>query len=194
MQAVCKDMIKDMQTNIQNNNSSPTPQQVNNQGSEARDIKREVDSYVEEFIRLDTELDEIKVSLSNMECLLSTATSYLKEARTTPRSNKVKYSLLYNLHKAISKVKSSYASLNVCYVDATYSLEKACVIFRDTNNKADDALAEALKESKDIRYNMFSALLLDKSQPNTNKKANIVDNNEIENFLFINLFSLDFNN
>ncbi|ACN24383.1 hypothetical protein BBU64B_F0018 (plasmid) [Borreliella burgdorferi 64b] len=41
---------------------------------------------------------------------------------------------------------------------------------------------------------LFSALLLDKSQPNTNKKANIVDNNEIENFLFINLFSLDFNN
>ncbi len=50
MQAVCKDMIKDMQTNIQNNNSSPTPQQVNNQGSEARDIKREVDSYVEELL------------------------------------------------------------------------------------------------------------------------------------------------
>ncbi|QMU99823.1 hypothetical protein F0310_05255 (plasmid) [Borrelia sp. A-FGy1] len=126
-------MIKDIQTNIQNNNSSPTSQQVNNQGSEARDIKREVDSYIEEYVKLDTELDEMKVSLSNMECLLSSATSYLKEARTTTRPNKVKSSLLHSLHKAISKLKSRHASLNACYTDATSSLEKAYAAFRDTN-------------------------------------------------------------
>ncbi|WP_182117918.1 hypothetical protein [Borrelia sp. A-FGy1] len=143
---------------MQNDNSSSYPQQINNDSSESREAKnimKEVESSKEECTRISKELEKVKANLDKIEHLLSTANSYLENARKTPDSNQVRITLLSNLDQAIAKVNSRLATFRVCYEDAVNALEIADTTFGNAHSWAEKALEETSNKYNNIGYNGY---------------------------------------
>ncbi|MCD2332642.1 hypothetical protein [Borreliella americana] len=147
-----KHLVADMWPNTQNDT-----QQVNNDSGEAREARemiRAIESYTKEYNRVSEELETIKQILDEIKSLVTTARSYLEEARTT-RSNKTNKTLLPSLRLAIDKVKSSHTSLNVCHKDAIGALAISKDDSENAKIKAKYALEAASNNSNTARYEHY---------------------------------------
>ncbi|WP_232535968.1 immunogenic protein P37 [Borrelia sp. A-FGy1] len=125
-------------------------QQFNIQTNEAKNIMSNVSSSKSDYNKVEEELEKVKHTLDEMKRLTDEAASYLEQARKASGYRQANQTLLPILHEAIGKVKSRHATLNVCYTDATASLDIADTAFGNAHSWAEKALEEASK-----KYNIY---------------------------------------
>ncbi|WP_182117801.1 hypothetical protein, partial [Borrelia sp. A-FGy1] len=157
-------------SDMQNDNNSSYPQQVNNQAREAINIMKEVDSSLKEVNKIAENLETIKQILDNIKDLADTAKSYLENARRDVGSSNP--ALLPSLGEAIAKVKSSHASLNVCYTDAFNASKNAKDHLEHAQSKAKKALEEALK-AQPLGYTLYYTWISDTKTSMSSAKSNL---------------------
>ncbi|QMU99874.1 hypothetical protein F0310_05545 (plasmid) [Borrelia sp. A-FGy1] len=150
---------KPLMADIQNDNSSSYPQQVNNDNDsrevkQARNIMTEIDSSKEDCTIIDEDLTKVKANLDKIKSLLNIAKSYLEQARKAS-SSKANLASLPKLDQAIKNAKSSHASADTHYNDAIAALARAKDSFEYAQRKADQALEEALSNSNASRHESY---------------------------------------